>query len=88
MEPLAICKSCSRRGVTWDQPSVPCEHCGDSVDFGLEEAILDIDARLARVLRTPIDVTVRYGVLAGVTQLAAMIYYELLRITRISTIIY
>ena len=71
-EPLEVTLSSrSRRSFPWDLPRTPCDACGDSVVSELEEAILDIDARSARVLRLFLDVTIRYGVPGGVTQLAA-----------------
>ena len=65
------CSSCSRRGLSWDLPRAPCDACGDPVVSELEEAILDIDARSARVPRLLLDVTVRFGVPGGIAQLAA-----------------
>ena len=56
---------------TWDLPGAPCHHCGASTVFELEEAVLDLDVRSARVPRTLLDVTVRYGVPGGDAQLAA-----------------
>ena len=65
------CAPCNRRGVTWDLPGAPCAFCGASTEHELEEAIRDLGVRSARVPRALLDVTVRYGVPGGDTQLAA-----------------
>ncbi len=64
------CRPCDRKGTTWDHPGAPCAHCNAAVEVELEEAILDLDVRCARIPRTLIDVTVRYSVPGGERQLA------------------
>ena len=67
------CRPCDRHGTTWDHPGAPCADCGAAVEVELEEAVLDLDVRSARVPRALLDVTVRYSVPGGDAQLAAAV---------------
>ena len=56
------CAGCNLRGVTWVHADAPCSRCNGQVEVELEEAVLDLEVRSARVPRAFVDVTVLYSV--------------------------
>ena len=64
------CEACDRHGTTWDNRA-PSAHCGGQLQLELEEAILDLEVRSARVPRAFLDVTVHHSVPGGAGRLAA-----------------
>ena len=44
-----FCTPCALRSTTWDNPDAPCSSCGGQMVAELEEAILDVEFRSARI---------------------------------------
>ena len=64
------CGPCGFHGVTWEPSVAPCVHCGGLLAVELEEAVLDLEVRSARVPRAFVDVTVRHSVPGDAARLA------------------
>ena len=65
------CASCNLRSITWVDVSAPCCRCNSPLAMELEEAVLDLEIRSARVSRAFVDVTVHHSVPGDASRLAA-----------------
>ena len=65
------CASCNVRSITWTDADAPCCRCGGRLEVELEEAVLDLEVRSARVPRAFVDVTVHHSVPGDATRLSA-----------------
>ena len=65
------CASCNIRSVTWADADAPCCRCSGPLEVELEEAVLDLEVRSARVPRAFVDVTVHHSVPGDAARLAA-----------------
>ncbi len=65
------CAACNRRGLTWEDAGAPCSTCNGQLEVELEEAVLDLEVRSARVPRAFVDVTVHHSVPGDAARLAA-----------------